>query len=60
MKLSVAEYLEQGIHAEIRHEYVDGKIYAMAGESKTHEEIVVNITLALAPLIRAKSGWSKP
>ncbi len=52
--LSVAEYLEQEMIAEIRHEYVDGKVYAMAGESKRHEEIVLNITLALALLARAK------
>ncbi len=52
--LSATEYLKQEIESEIRHEYVDGKLYAMAGESKRHEEIVLNITLALAPLARAK------
>ncbi len=52
--LTVEEYLEQEQRSEIRHEYVDGKLYAMAGESKRHEEIVLNITLALARIARAK------
>ncbi len=51
---TVETYLEQEQYAEIRHEYVDGELHAMAGESKRHEEIVLNITLALAPLTRAK------
>ncbi len=53
-KLSVEEYLEQEIHAEIRHEYVDGKLYAMAGESKIHEEIVLNTVEALRSKAKAK------
>jgi Uma2 family endonuclease len=47
--LSEAQYLEQELASEIRHEYVDGKLFAMAGETKRHEEIVLNIALALRP-----------
>jgi Uma2 family endonuclease len=52
--LSAAEYLEQEIESEIRHEYVDGRLYAMAGESKRHEVIVLNIAYTLYPLTKAK------
>ena len=37
--LSVNEYLEFEKTADARHEYVDGVIYAMAGESKRHNRI---------------------
>jgi Uma2 family endonuclease len=51
---TVEQYLAQEQYAEIRHEYVDGKVYAMAGESKIHEEIVLNIVEALRSKARAK------
>lgn len=37
------QYLDFERHAEIRHEYVDGHIYAMAGESDEHGDITVNL-----------------
>lgn len=43
------EYLEGEKIAEERHEYVDGKVYAMAGASKRHNEIALNIAFALRP-----------
>ncbi len=39
IKLSVQDYLEGEKVSEIRHEYVDGEIYAMAGVSKNHNRI---------------------
>ena len=39
LKISVADYLEGEKVAEIRSEYVDGEIYAMAGVSKNHNRI---------------------
>ena len=46
-RLSEAQYLERELAAEIRHEYVDGQLFAMAGETKRHKEIVLNVALAL-------------
>lgn len=42
-KLSVQDYLEAEKVSEIRHEYVDGEVYAMAGVSKKHNEINGNL-----------------
>ncbi len=39
LKLSVEDYLEGEKVTEIRHEYVDGEVYAMAGVSKNHNRI---------------------
>ncbi len=37
--ISVEEYLEGERVSEIRHEYVAGQVYAMAGASKNHERV---------------------
>ncbi len=42
-KYSVAEYLEMEEKSEIRHEYYDGDIYAMAGTTMNHNRIVGRI-----------------
>ncbi len=44
-------YLEGEKIADEKHEYVNGKVYAMAGTSKRHNRITVNIVRAL-PLQR--------
>ncbi len=44
------EYLEFERKAETRHEFVDGELYAMAGESLSHSQICIN----LAGEVRAK------
>ena len=41
--ISPEEYLEGERLAEIRHEYVDGYVYAMAGSSDDHNRIAGNI-----------------
>lgn len=48
--LSAEEYLHFEQQGEIRHEYVDGQIYAIAGTTKQHNAISLNI----AALLRAK------
>ncbi len=45
--LSEQDYLAGEKHSEIRYEYIDGQVYAMAGASKRHGEITVNISTAL-------------
>ncbi len=39
LKLPVVDYLEGEKVSEIRHEYIDGEVYAMSGVSKKHNRI---------------------
>jgi len=48
----MAEYLTFERTATERHEYLDGLIYAMAGESENHGRICVNLTASLVPQLR--------
>ena len=41
--MSVAEYLAGERDSDVRHEYVDGQVYAMAGASDRHNRIALNI-----------------
>jgi Uma2 family endonuclease len=41
--ISLEQYLEQEEHAQVKHEFVDGQLYAMAGASKTHIRLMLNI-----------------
>jgi len=43
--ITVAEYLKGERGAEVKHEYVDGEVYAMAGESRRHNRITSNFIL---------------
>ena len=45
--LSEAEYLAGEQVAKERHEYVDGRVYAMAGTSLRHNDIALNIAFIL-------------
>jgi Uma2 family endonuclease len=46
-RLSVAEYLEAERDSPVRHEYVDGQIFAMAGASDRHNRVSINLTSRL-------------
>jgi Uma2 family endonuclease len=52
--ISVEEYFEMEKHSEIRHEYYDGDVFAMAGTSLNHNEIIQNIAGILRPIFRPK------
>jgi Uma2 family endonuclease len=52
---SVAEYLEAECKSEIRHEYLGGQVFAMAGGSKAHNIITLNIASRLRSLLRGNS-----
>lgn len=53
--LTVAEYLEGEQHSDVRHEYIGGLVYAMAGTSDEHSFIVGNLHAALHTHLRGKS-----
>src|SRR4051794_26256701 len=51
--VSLAEYLEMERHSEIRHEYINGRVYAMSpGSSDTHHLICWNLIRALSDQTR--------
>ncbi len=50
--ISPYEYLEGERSAEVRHEYVDGHVYAMAGASDDHNRIAGNIFAELRERLR--------
>src|SRR5436190_18043091 len=52
--ISPEEYLEGERLADVRHEYVDGRVYAMAGAKANHNRICVNITADLHSALRGK------
>ncbi len=52
--ISVEEYIEGEHHSEIRHEYVDGQVYAMGGASDRHALIVNALAFALTPAARSQ------
>lgn len=49
--LSIEEYLAGEQDVEVRHEYVSGQIYAMAGTSDRHNRIAINLVTKLDPHI---------
>jgi len=52
VRFTMAEYLTFERTAMDRHEYLDGLIYAMAGESENHGRICVNLTASLVSQLR--------
>lgn len=56
IKLSEEEYLDGELAGEIRHEYIDGSIYAMSGGSENHNLISKSISRGFDnALIKKKS-----
>lgn len=45
--MTMEEYLETEIAREVRHEFVHGQIYAMAGSSVRHNQICFNLVMHL-------------
>jgi Uma2 family endonuclease len=41
--ISIEDYLAGELIAETKHEYIDGRVYAMASASKNHERIAANV-----------------
>lgn len=41
--ISIADYLQRELISETKHEYLEGRVYAMAGASKNHQRIITNV-----------------
>ena len=53
-RLSPDEYLALERHTDTKSEYLDGEIFAMAGASRQHNRIVLNVASALDAQLKAK------
>ncbi len=53
-KWLVADYLKAEETSEVRHEYIGGDLYAMAGASEEHNIISLNIAAAIRAHLRGK------
>ncbi len=52
--VSVEDYLSSESASEIRHEYIGGALHAMAGASREHNTIAINLVAALHAHLRGK------
>lgn len=55
LPLSVEDYLEGEKTSLIKHEYVNGRAYAMTGTSSRHNAVVLGLAFALRARARAKA-----
>jgi len=53
-RITVEDYLAGELESEIKHEYIAGEVYAMAGAANVHNRIATNITGALHAALRGK------
>ncbi len=53
-RISPEDYLKGERQSEVRHEYVDGCVWAMAGASADHNRIVANLLAALHSTLRGE------
>ena len=51
-KISIEDYLSGEPYADLKHEYLDGQVYAMAGASERHNRIALNIAVQLRSATR--------
>ena len=50
--LTLEEYLQMEEKSDIKHEYIDGEIYAMAGASDPHVTVALNLASSLRSHVR--------
>jgi len=53
-QMTVEEYLEWESQQEVRHEYVNGELFAMTGGTIPHNDIALNLYRALYPHLRSR------
>lgn len=52
LPITAAEYLEGELRSEVRHEFVDGRVYAISGASRRHNEICLDLAANLQAHLR--------
>lgn len=50
--ISVEDYLEGEKVSDVKHEYIAGQVYAMAGTSRAHNQIAINLAAGLRARLR--------
>jgi Uma2 family endonuclease len=58
--ISPEAYLESEKFSQIKHEYIDGQVYAMSGTSDRHAIIVANLVALLRPHLRGSGCLLMP
>jgi Uma2 family endonuclease len=53
-RISVEKYLTGELNAEVKHEYLGGYVYAMAGGRVAHNRIATNATVALGSRLQGR------
>jgi Uma2 family endonuclease len=53
--ISPEDYLALEATSQVKHEYVDGEVFAMAGSSDDHSAIVFNVAAVLRGHLRGRS-----
>lgn len=53
-KMTIEEYLAWEPQQELRYEYVNGEVFAIAGGTIPHNDITLNFYTALYPHLRAR------
>ncbi|MFO0610048.1 MAG: Uma2 family endonuclease [Polyangiales bacterium] len=54
MHWSEREYLQMEDRSAIKHEYLDGEVFAMAGAKPEHNDIAAALTVALGVMVRGR------
>lgn len=52
--VSVEDYLADELTSDVKHEYLGGYVYAMAGARTVHNQIATNATIAIGNQLRGK------
>jgi Uma2 family endonuclease len=47
IKISITDYLEGELISDVKHEYINGDVYAMAGAKRPHNIISMNLSATL-------------
>ena len=53
-RMTIDEYLEFEEHADVKHEFIDGEMFLMAGGSINHNQIAVNTIINLGNKLKDK------
>lgn len=54
LKVSEQDYLAGELTSEIKHEYIDGEVFAMVGATANHNTLAFNVLLALGNHLKGK------